>query len=361
MKKIYDFVDEYKEIILKAERHIWNNPESGYKEFKTNEYMISEFEKMGYEIVRADGITGFYTVIDTGRAGPTILVLAELDSLINFKHPECNKTTGAIHNCGHHAQCAAMLGVAGALTKIEVLDKLCGKIKLCCVPAEEGIEIGYRQDLINAGIIEFTSGKAEFIKRGIFDDVDMAFMVHTASDDKCKFKLTAGHNGVLRKRTVVKGVSSHAGSYPHKGINALNAANLILLGINSLRETFQEKDYVRVHSIITKGGDAVNTVPDEVIIESYVRASNTIALKHVNERVNLTISACAVAIGATVKITDMAGSEPFVEDQNLTQLAIDVIEENYGKDCLVLDREQTTSSTDMGDVSTLFPSIHAYA
>lgn len=361
MKKYCDIVEKYKDLILQTERHLWENPEPGFKEFKTNEYMISEFEKMGYKITRADGITGFYTIIDTGRVGPTVLVLAELDSLINFKHPECDKTTGAIHNCGHHAQCAAMLGVAGALTNKEILDNLSGKIKLCCVPAEEGIEINFRQELIKKGVIEFTSGKPEFIRRGIFNDVDLAFMVHTSPAEDCKFKLTAGNNGVIRKRTVVKGVSSHAGSHPHKGINALNAANLILLAINSLRETFQEKDYVRIHSIITKGGDAVNAVPDEVVIESYVRAANSIAHKNVNDKVNLTISACAAALGATTIITDMAGSEPLREDPTLTDFAIDVIEENYGKESLVVDKEWLASSTDMGDISCLFPAIHAYA
>ena len=115
-----------------------------------------------------------------------MLILAELDSLINFMHPQCDKKTGAVHNCGHHAQCAAMLGIAGALTKKEVLDKLCGKIKLCLVPAEEGIEIGYRKGLMDKGIISFSSGKAEFISRRFFDDVDIAFMTHAGSINKDK-------------------------------------------------------------------------------------------------------------------------------------------------------------------------------
>ena len=128
MLDVLNLIDEYKELILQAERHIWANPESGYKEFKTTEYMIEQFEKLGYKVTRPDNITGFYTTVDTGREGPTVLILAELDSLINFMHPQCDKKTGAVHNCGHHAQCAAMLGIAGALTKKEVLDKLCGKI-----------------------------------------------------------------------------------------------------------------------------------------------------------------------------------------------------------------------------------------
>ena len=128
MKKIFDQVDKYEQLILSAEKYIWENPEPGYKEFKTNEYMIAQFEKLGYTVTRAENITGFYTVVDTGKVGPTVLVLAELDSLINFNHPDCDKKTGAVHNCGHHAQCAAMLGLAGALSNKEILKDLCWRL-----------------------------------------------------------------------------------------------------------------------------------------------------------------------------------------------------------------------------------------
>ena len=164
MKKCYELVEKNKQIVLDAERYIWENPEPGYKEFKTHAYMLEQFKKLGYtDIVEAKNCTGFYTVVDTGRVGPTVLVMSELDSLINRLHPECDKETGAVHNCGHHAQCAAMLGVAAALKEEGALDNLCGRIKLCVVPAEEGIEIGYRKGLIEKGQIEFTSGKPEFI------------------------------------------------------------------------------------------------------------------------------------------------------------------------------------------------------
>ena len=364
MNRIYDVVDEYKDLILRAERYIWENPEPGYREFKTNKYMAQAFEKLGYKLTYADGITGFYTTVDTGKKGPTILVLAELDSLINFSHPECDKETGAVHSCGHNAQCAAMLGLAAALTRKECLEGLCGKIKLCCVPAEEGIEIGYRTELIKKGVIKFTSGKPEFISRRYFDDVDIAFMMHTAAatekDRDKKFKLTRGHNGVIRKQTTYKGKAAHAGGKPYEGINALNAANLGLLAVNSLRETFKEEDFVRVHSIITKGGDAVNAVPDEVKIESYVRAATSAAMKKANEAVNRALSAAAVAIGAGLHISDFAGSEPLNEDKNLRETAFEVFEELAGKDGYYYVENWSASSTDMGDIGSLFPSIHIY-
>lgn len=361
MKKIFDLVDNYKNLILEAERWIWNNPEPGYKEFKTNKYMAQAFEQMGYNLTYAENITGFYTTIDTGRPGPTILVLAELDSLINFNHPECDKETGAVHNCGHHGQCAAMLGIAATLKNPEVTKDLCGKIKLCVVPAEEGIEQGYRKELVKKGIIKYTTGKCEFIARGYFNDVDIAFMLHLSPLEEHKFYLTKGHNGNVRKVINVIGKPAHAGAHPEDGINALNAANLALLAVNSLRETFVEKDYVRVHSIITKGGDAVNAVPSNVQIESYVRAANSMSLKKVNEQVNRTISAAAASMGAITHITDLPGSEPLIEDENLREVALEVFENLVGKDNYKYLDKWYPSSTDMGDVSTLFPSIHIYS
>ena len=360
MQKYYDMVEKYKDLILSAERHIWNNPEPGYKEFKTNEFMLNEFEKLGYtDIVKAEGITGFYTVVDTCKPGPTVLVMAELDSLINPLHPECDKKTGAVHNCGHHAQCAAMLGLAAALKEKGALDGLSGKIKLCLVPAEEGIEISFRKNLIDNGVISFTSGKPELISRRFFDDVDIAFMLHTSDSKQYKFSLTKGHNGTIRKRTTVIGKSAHAGSSPQDGINALNAASLIMVAINSLRETFTEDTFARVHSIITKGGTAVNAVPDEVVIESYVRTANPIASKKINDAVNRAISATAAAIGCRVRIEDMDGSEALHEDENLRNVAIEVFENLVG-DAYFYNDKWLASSTDMGDVSTLFPSIHVY-
>ena len=124
--KLCDRVEKYKDAVLAAERHIWKNPEPGYREYKTHAYMLDIFKKLGYDVTEAEGITGFFATLDTGREGPTVLILAELDSLINRSHPECDPETGAVHSCGHHAQCATLLGIAAALKESRVLDKLSG-------------------------------------------------------------------------------------------------------------------------------------------------------------------------------------------------------------------------------------------
>lgn len=362
MKKLYDLIESNKEYILNAERWLWSNPEPGYKEIKTNKFMIDEFEKMGYKLVLAEGITGFYTVVDTGKPGPTVLVLAELDSLINFQHPEHDKETGAVHNCGHHAQCAAMLGLAWALKQEGALDGLCGKIKLCCVPAEEGIEIGYRKELMKKGVIKYATGKPEFISRGYFDDIDIAFMMHVGEvKNNVKFLLSKGHNGNVRKYVTIKGKSAHAGGRPWDGINALNAASLAMLSINSLRETFMEAEYARAHFIITKGGEAVNAVPEEVTMEGYVRAANTTSLKYISDKISKAISSAVASNGATAYIQDIVGSEPLIEDANLRKVFEQSYEELFGLEGYQYSDYWFSSSTDMGDISVLFPSIHIYA
>ena len=361
LDRIRTAVEKHRDTILKAARDIWATPETGYREIKTNAYMKKIFEELGYTLTCPEDITGFVTTLDTGREGPTVLVLAELDSLICATHPEADPKTGYVHACGHHAQCAAMVGIASALKEEGMLDGLSGKIKLCLVPAEEGCEIGFRQELIEKGVITFSSGKPEFISRRYFDDVDVALMVHTgALEEGEKFRLATGANGVIRKKTTFHGRASHAGGSPHRGINALNAASTALMAVNSLRETFQEKDYVRFHSIITKGGDAVNAVPETVVVESYVRGASVESLQSANAKINRMLSGVAAGFGATVEICDLPGSEALRQDEGLNDLASRVLDEFVGREHYTWERAWDTSSTDMGDMSVLFPSIHAY-
>ena len=185
MCKISHAVDKHRELILSAERYIWKNPETGYREVKTSKYMEEIFEKLGYELVRAEGIPGFYTVLDTGREGPEVLILGELDCIICPSHKDADPITGAVHACGHNAQCAALIGVAAALKEPNMLDGLCGRIRLCAVPAEELLEIEYRKQLQSQGRIKYLGGKSEFLHRGFFDGVDMAFMVHASHEYSC--------------------------------------------------------------------------------------------------------------------------------------------------------------------------------
>lgn len=357
IEQINVYVDKYKQHILEAERFIWNHPETGYKEFKTSAYMKERFEALGYSLVMAQGITGFYTRIETGRPGPEVLILAELDSIICPTHEDADPTTGAAHSCGHNAQCAALLGIASALKEPHALDGLCGSIRLCVVPAEELLEIEYRSELKKQGIIKCIGGKTEFLSRGYFDGVDLAFMVHTAQS----FGARRGSVGCLAKQIIYKGVAAHAGGSPWNGKNALYAASLGLQAINSIRETFREADLIRVHPIMTHGGSMVNAIPDTAVLESYVRGASFEAIERANAKVNRALIGAALSLGVNIEIIDQPGYAPLINDKKLLQVASDAFSAVFDGEKLSFNDAIGTGSTDLGDLSCIMPVVHPYA
>ncbi len=358
MQDFINAVEKHRQLILDAERYIWSNPETGYKEFKTSAYMEKAFKGLGYDLTMAEGITGFYTTLDTGKEGPTVLILGELDSIICPEHPECDKETGAVHSCGHNAQCAALLGVAAALKEPGILDKFCGKIMLCAVPAEELLEIEFRSKLKEEGKIRFFGGKGEFLARGYFDNVDLAFMVHTTT---ANYSVRGGSVGCLAKKITYKGKASHAGGSPWNGNNALYAATCGLNAVNAIRETFQEKDIIRVHPIITKGGSMVNAIPGEVTLESYVRGSSFEGMVRENKKVNRAFIGGAVSLGTNIDITDFPGYAPLNNDKELMLISKEAAELMLPDQEFNYSEIMGSGSTDMGDLSCVMPVVHPYA
>ncbi len=356
MEKIFSAVEKHKQLIFDVEKFVWEHPETGYKEFETSKYMAEVFEKLGYELNFAEGITGFYTTLDTGKPGPTVLILGELDSIICPDHPESNSVTGAVHSCGHNAQCAALVGVAAALKEPGVLDGLCGKIKLCAVPAEELLEIEYRRELIKQGKIKYMGGKPEFLSRGYFDDCDIAFMIHTSGE--CKSM--PGSVGCVAKQIIYKGVASHAGGSPWDGKNALYAATCGLNAINAIRETFMEADIIRVHPIITSGGTMVNAIPETTVLESYVRGKTFDAILKNNQKVNQALVGAALSIGTNVEIIDIPGYAPYENDKNMMELTWDAAEIALPDIEYKREEKFSSGSTDMGDLSCIMPIVHPY-
>jgi len=357
MEFIKKAVEKHRQLIFDTERYIWQNPETGYKEFKTSAYMAKQFEKLGYDLVMADGITGFYTIFDTGRPGPEILVLGELDSIICPEHPESDKETGAVHSCGHNAQCAALVGIAAALKEEGVAEKMCGRIRLCAVPAEELLEIEYRSELKAKGVIKYLGGKGEFMYRGYFDGVDMAFMVHTSSS----FSARLGSVGCLAKKITYKGKAAHAGGSPWNGRNALYAASCGLNAINAIRETFRESDIIRVHPIITNGGAMVNAIPEIATLESYVRGANFDAIKNANKKVNRALCGAALSLGTNVEIEDIPGYAPLINCKDLVDVAIEAVGEILPGHEMTYNDSMGSGSTDMGDLCCVMPVVHPYA
>ena len=358
--QLKEIVASQREVMFSAADYIWKHPETGYREWKTHAYLAEEFKKLGYELVEAGNIPGFYTDIDTGKPGPKLLIMGELDSLIVSTHPDCDPETGYVHACGHHCQVSALLGIAAALKQPGAMDSMSGSIRLMAVPAEELIEIGFREELCKQGVIKYFGGKVEFMHRGYMDGCDIALLVHTGGGDHPSIALTPGSNGCVTKNINFVGVSAHAGGAPHLGVNALYAASQAMNAANALRETFQEKDTIRFHPIITKGGGAVNAIPNDVRMESYVRGASLEAIKEANTKINRALAASAAAMGANVVLKDRPGYTPLENEEQLYDLTCEIVKQCFGEDALV-KRGRSTGCTDMGDVSAVMPTVQPYA
>lgn len=362
-QQIVKSVDLHRQLILDAERWLWAHPQTGYTEWEAHGYMQEHFGALGYELTPAGNIPGFYTDVDTGRDGPRLCIMAELDALDLASHPEA--VNGMAHACGHHGQLAALLGIAAALKEPGALDGLSGSIRLMVVPAEEMIQLGFREELRQKGVIRYMGGKAEFMYRGFFDDVDIALMVHGGVEDdggRLAFNACRGMNGCMAKTFRFKGRAAHAGSIPHKGINAQYAATLGLQACNNLRETFPEKDTIRFHPILLGANCAVNIIPDEMKIETFVRANNMEAIQRENSKINRAMAGAALAMGAGVEIHDRPGYAPETHSRDFMELCERSCVELVGRDAVNFDYGLLeTGSSDFGDLTMVMPGMQFYA
>ena len=353
-------VKKHRQLIFDAERHIFYNPEPGFKEWKTAAYLAEKFRELGYELTEAGNVPGFYTDLDTGRPGPKVLVMGEMDALGCGNHP--NAVDGIAHACGHNAQSAGLLGVAAALKEPGALDGLSGSIRLMAVPAEEMVQLSFRESLRQQGIIRFYSGKAEFMSRGYMKDVDMAVLIHTRDLKDKDFFSRRGSNGFIRKEVIYRGVAAHAASAPEDGVNALYAATLGLQAVNSLRETFREDQKIRVHGIITHGGAAANVIPDEVRLELAVRGAEVETIRAVAKKVDRALVGAAVSLGAEIEIRNRPGYTPLLNDPLFLAVFKECAEVISGPEKVNIDRNNwSTGSTDMGDMCAVMPTIQPYA
>ena len=357
MTDIHGILDKQLESIINLCEDIYKNPELGYKEFNTRKKVIDVLEKACIPY-RDCAYTGILSEIDSGKEGPHIALICELDAVPTLNHPYANKDDNAAHTCGHYAQIGVMLSLFVALKEANTLDKLCGKVTLVVTPAEEFCDMDYRKNLIKEGKISHPSGKQEMISLGIFDDVDIVLSCHAMGLDMEKYhaEIGAGLNGFIGKRVIFYGKAAHAGSNPAGGVNALNAANLAMSGINFLRETLREEDAIRVHFVMSEGGQTVNTVPSRTQLEMYVRAKTVDAIFETNEKVERAIKAGAYAIGCDVEIQDTPGYFPLHQDENLTELVKEHILKYMGPEW-VAQGTHGFASGDMGDISMMWPTV----
>lgn len=357
---VCEVIEQNKEKLFAIGDSIFENPELGYKEFATSEKVVNVFKELGMDYQDKLAFTGVKAKLKPTQKGEiNVAIMGELDAVICPEHPFADKQTGAAHSCGHFAQLTTMLGVAIGLKLSGVMDSLCGNVTFLAVPAEECVELDFRTKMMGEGKLKYLGGKQQLINDGVFDDIDMAMIVHGAGDKNNKDVIAYSRSvGFIVKSVKFVGKESHAGFAPWDGANALNAAALALMAINSMRETFRDADCIRVHPVITKGGTSVNVVPNDVRMEMYVRGASIEAIKDANFKVNRAIKGAAYAIGVKADITDIPGYLPLLPDKNLAE----VFAANAGKilpeSKIILTQEIDGASTDAGDVASIIPCIH---
>ncbi len=352
-------IDARRDDIIGVGESIMDAPELGFKETKTAGRVAQFFETCGLPFDEGLALTGVKAVLRGGKPGPTVALMGELDALLVPDHPRANVETGAAHACGHNAQIAGLLGAAAGLSADGVAEQLSGNVVFFAVPAEEYVEINYRLGLVKQGKTSFLTGKQELIELGLFDDVDMAVMIHSSSPETQDgmMGVPVSSNGFLAKSVRFLGKAAHSGAAPHRGINALSAATLALSAIDAQRTTFRDEDCVRVHPIITKGGDLVNIVPAEVCLETYVRGKTREAILDAAGKVDRALRGAAVAMGCRVEIETVPGNLPLRNDPELCKVFRDNAEQILSADGY-RDYPHGGGSTDAGDLSQIMPVLH---
>jgi len=156
-RRVLDAIDARADEIIGVGEAIWRSPELGFKEFKTAKLVEGKYEEMGWSYENGIAITGSKAYLKKKGSRPVVGIIGELDTVRCPDHPDCDPITGAVHACGHNAQMAAMLGTGFGLA--EVVDELDGNVVMVTVPAEEYLEIDYRNSLKGKGLLEFFGGK----------------------------------------------------------------------------------------------------------------------------------------------------------------------------------------------------------
>ena len=289
----------------------FDHPELGNEEFLAHGKLTDLLESEGFTVDReVSGLqTAFRAVYHVQGGGPKIGLLCEYDAL-----------EGLGHACGHNLQgpsiCAAAIGLRRTL-------QVPATLVVYGTPAEET-----------------ASGKLVMAKEGVFDDLDVAFMMH-GSDSTTVDGKSLALNLVNIK---FHGKSAHAAIAPEKGISALDAVLLFFNGMEYLREHVPTE--VRMHGIITDGGKAANIVPDYACTQWYIRSSSRIRLDEVVESVKQVAQ-------ATMEWDEVKAYDNKVNVQSLNDLLLKNAEIVGAPD--ISEPRKVTGSTDFSSVTFRVP------
>lgn len=315
---ILKIIETLKPQLLSVSDYIYENPELGYQEFKAKKALTALLQKYGFAV--QDGVgkldTAFKAVYPSHGQGPNIAFIAEYDALPDLGHA-----------CGHNLIGAAAVGAGIALSQ----NLPFGKVSVIGTPAEEIPP----------------AAKQKMIDNGVFDDVDIALMMHGADRTTTK-------TGSLTVESIdykFKGKASHAAKYPHLGISALDAAIITMQAIEMLREHVRSD--VRIHGIITDGGQAPNIVPERAALSYYARALDSDYLGEVVRRMDDCARAGVLATGAHLEIAHKGRIANKILLDSLNDLLLENAQQAGALQIMAPETE--LGSTDFGNVTHYIP------
>ncbi|MDU1892418.1 MAG: amidohydrolase [Dysgonomonas sp.] len=350
-------IDRYSEEVISLVKGIELHPELGFQEHRTSKVVADYLKECSYDVEQELAITGLKATLKGKEDKYTIAFIGELDGVVCKESPKASPKDGASHTCGHNLQLGILMLVAKALMEAGISDELKGNISFIAVPAEEYIQLEYRRQLQKEGIIKYLSGKQEFIRLGLFDNIDAAILLHAEpNNEEASIHMYNTGSGFKFKEVVCKGKTAHAAAAPHEGINALHALIQGINNINAIRDTFLDENHSRVHYIITNGGDNVNSVPSETRLQGYVRSSTIESIDTVSRRFDKAFYSAGENFDATMEIYTSAGYLPLICNRILNN----VFEDNARRflpETSIYQKGHFMASTDLGDLSHIMPVI----
>lgn len=302
--------------------YIAANPEVSGTEYKSSERIVSLLKSHGFEVEQpfAGYETAFKGVFGKNDHKYKVAVLTEYDAL-----------PGIGHACGHNLSGA--ISVLSALACKDFQDELDCDIHVIGTPGEE-----------------LLGSKCGMCDQGVFKEYDMAIMLHLYDQTLTYCKL----NGLASYRYEFHGKASHAGAAPWDGQNALNAAQLMLHGLDCMRGCLLPD--TRINSVISFGGEAAGSIPDEAKVETWIRSPDYEYLLKTIQRTDN----CAAGAALMAECTwDKYTTAPLYKNMRRNHTGEDAVREVFDELEIPVngDHSRLFGSSDIGNVSFECPAF----
>lgn len=349
--------EQYERIKTLADQ-IYANPELGYKETKTKQTVVDYLKSVDSDIsIEEFSTTGFKTTLGE-KQSLHIAFIAELDAVYAPTHFKADPVNGAAHNCGHYTQVAIALALYEQLYQTKAYEAFDFQLSFIFVPAEEYLDLPYREQLVNEGTITHYGGKPEAMKLGVFDDIDLGICVHAIGGEFAErtIEINCDLAGFLYKKYHFKGKASHAGFDPFSSVNAYSMSTLFNTAIGLSRQQLDEKQMVRINPIVMQSDMSTNVIPNHITVGTDLRTQSVDYMQEVAVRLDKAAIGSAQALMGEVAIDTQMGYLPFQQSRYLSTF----VAAAFNKDERIkamLNNQAISAAGDIGDLSYMMPCI----